>query len=232
MSGFPVTKQSSSAILGNILNDVGANKVNVGTTFRDSLTQAAIYDTANGTGSVILPRPATVTWPTLSTGTAPTDTDNDGMPDAWETSKGLNPNNAVDGNNIAASGYTNLEIYLAGTGSETTPPPPPPPPPPTSLPDVVVTTLSYANGFFTSTVKNQGTAPTPSGVAIGVGYSVDGIHKTWGAVNGPLAPGASVTIGTNGGAYTIPAGTHPIKAYVDDVNRIAESNETNNQLAR
>jgi subtilase family serine protease len=49
-------------------------------------------------------------------------------------------------------------------------------------------------------------------------------------VNGPLAAGASVTIGTNR-AYTIPTGTHTYKAYVDDVNRFAESDETNNQLA-
>ena len=111
------------------------------------------------------------------------------------------------------------------------PPPSPPPPPTTSLPDVVVTSLSYANGIFTSTVKNQGTAATPSGVVIGVGYSVDGVSRTWGSVGGPLAAGASVTIGTHGGAYTIPTGTHTYKAYVDDVNRFAESDETNNQLA-
>ena len=80
-------------------------------------------------------------------------------------------------------------------------------------------------------MKNQGTAATPTGVTIGVKYSVDGTGKTWGSVNGPLAKGASVTIGTNGGAYTIPDGTHTIMAYVDDVNRFAESNETNNKMS-
>ncbi len=40
------------------------------------------------------------------------DTDNDGMPDAWETKKGLNPNDANDRNKVDASGYTMLEIYL------------------------------------------------------------------------------------------------------------------------
>ncbi|MCB0105245.1 MAG: DUF1929 domain-containing protein, partial [Caldilineaceae bacterium] len=68
----------------------------------------------------------------------------------------------------------------------------------TLLPDVVVTQLSYANGIFTSTVKNLGSAATPAGVAVAVGYSVDGKYKTWGGINGPLAVGASVTIGTNG----------------------------------
>ncbi|MDD5463322.1 MAG: CARDB domain-containing protein, partial [Methylococcales bacterium] len=100
-----------------------------------------------------------------------------------------------------------------------------------SLPDVIVTSVSYANGIFTSTVKNQGTVATPTGVVIGVAYSVDGVQHTWGAVNGPLAAGASVTIGSDGGAYTIPNGTHTITAYADDVNRFAESNETNNQLS-
>ena len=103
---------------------------------------------------------------------------------------------------------------------------------PSPLPDVVVTSLSYASGVFTSTVKNQGTVATPSGIFIGVGYSVDGVYRTWGGSSTPLAAGASVTIGTDGGPYTIPTGTHTIMAYVDDVNRFAESDETNNQLSQ
>ena len=110
------------------------------------------------------------------------------------------------------------------------------PPPPTvdtsCLPNVIVTSLSYASGVFMSTVKNQGTAATPAGVAIGVGYLVDGEFRTFGAVNGPLAAGASVTLGTNGVPFTIPPGTHTITAYVDDVNRFAESDETDNQLSQ
>ncbi|MDD5632424.1 MAG: Ig-like domain-containing protein, partial [Methylococcales bacterium] len=104
----------------------------------------------------------------------------------------------------------------------------------TKLPDVIVTALSYsnANGTFTSTVMNQGTAATPAGVYVGVRYSVDGTYKTWGSVIGPLAAGATITIGTNGGSYAIPTGTHTVTAWVDDVNRFAELNETNNQLTR
>lgn len=96
------------------------------------------------------------------------------------------------------------------------------------LPDVILTSFAYANGIFTCTVKNQGSGATPSGVSIGVGYSVDGTWRSYGMVSGPLAAGASVAIGTNGSAYTIPNGTHTITAYVDDVNRFAESNENNN----
>jgi chitodextrinase len=100
------------------------------------------------------------------------------------------------------------------------------------LPDVIVTSLNYGNGIFTSTVKNQGATATPAGISIGVGYLIDGVSKTWGQVNGPLAAGASLTIGTDGGMYTIPAGAHSITAYVDDVNRFAESDETNNTLTQ
>lgn len=47
-------------------------------------------------------------------GTAPKDTDGDGIPDTWESAHGLNPNNAADGAAVMLSGddYTNLEMYL------------------------------------------------------------------------------------------------------------------------
>lgn len=47
----------------------------------------------------------------IAGGPAPLDTDGDGMPDAWEIAKGLNPQ-APDGNKLAASGRTQLEEYL------------------------------------------------------------------------------------------------------------------------
>ena len=53
-------------------------------------------------------------WPILATGTPPTDTDHDGMPDSWETSRGLDPNDPADRNNIGPSGYTQVEEYING----------------------------------------------------------------------------------------------------------------------
>ena len=102
------------------------------------------------------------------------------------------------------------------------------------LPDLVPTSISYssATGAFTSVVSNQGGAPTPAGVPIGVSYSVDGAKCTWGAVDGPLAAGATVTIGSQGGSCVIPNGTHTISVFADNVNSIAESNETNNTLSQ
>jgi VCBS repeat-containing protein len=45
---------------------------------------------------------------------APADTDSDGMPDAWETAKGLNPNVAnTNARTLSAAGYTDLDVYLS-----------------------------------------------------------------------------------------------------------------------
>jgi hypothetical protein len=50
---------------------------------------------------------------TLAGGTAPIDTDQDGMPDAWETKYGLNPNSAADATgDFDNTGYTNIEKYI------------------------------------------------------------------------------------------------------------------------
>jgi hypothetical protein len=52
-------------------------------------------------------------WPVLTSTTPPTDSDHDGMPDAWETAKSLNPNDANDGKlDRDSDGYTNVEEYL------------------------------------------------------------------------------------------------------------------------
>jgi hypothetical protein len=66
--------------------------------------------------------------------TPPVDTDVDGIPDAWETAHGLNPNNSSDSAQIHSSGYANIEVYanelaVALTGQA----PPPIPSPPTNL---------------------------------------------------------------------------------------------------
>jgi hypothetical protein len=142
---------------------------------------------------------------------------------AWDSTAAGDGNHTITAVARDAAGNTSTSTGVDITVNNTTPPP---------LPDVIVTQLSYANGIFTCTVKNQGNSATPVGIVVGVKYSVDGPGKTWGSVNGPLAAGASVTIGTNGVSYAIPKGTHTITALVDDVNRFAESGETNNSLSQ
>ena len=45
-------------------------------------------------------------------GPAPLDSDHDGIPDAWEIARGLNPRDAADAAGLDSSGYTHLEVYL------------------------------------------------------------------------------------------------------------------------
>jgi len=58
---------------------------------------------------------------TLRGGSTPLDTDQDGMPDAWEIPHGLNPKVADNNGHNLDSGYTNIEVYIncmAGEGSK------------------------------------------------------------------------------------------------------------------
>lgn len=53
--------------------------------------------------------PTSWTW---FKGEKPADSDNDGMPDAWENAHGLNANDASDAMKIADNGYANVENYI------------------------------------------------------------------------------------------------------------------------
>ncbi|WP_344476754.1 CARDB domain-containing protein, partial [Kineococcus aurantiacus] len=113
----------------------------------------------------------------------------------------------------------------------------------TAKPDLVVTKVTWAPQSvavgqqlaFTATIKNQGNAPTPSGVIHGIGFQVDGKLRTWSDLStSPLAPGETRTLTANSGptgsrTWTATLGGHEILAYVDDAGRIAESNESNNR---
>ncbi len=57
--------------------------------------------------------------PTMTVVTRPAgfDSDNDGIPDTWETAHGLNPNLASDRNLINPIGYTLIEQYINELGA-------------------------------------------------------------------------------------------------------------------
>ena len=88
---------------------------------RDATDERVVNETRTGTamGKGSFGKPGIIDnvsavggWAEYKSAPAPMDTDNDGVPDAWETKKGLNPNDASDGNKKDASGFTMLEIYL------------------------------------------------------------------------------------------------------------------------
>lgn len=56
----------------------------------------------------------------LTPGTPPPDSDDDGMPDDWENSRGLNPQNGNDHTTIMPSGYTAIEEYINGLATALT----------------------------------------------------------------------------------------------------------------
>ena len=92
--------------------------------------------------------------------------------------------------------------------------------------------------MFTATIKNQGNTATPAGTIVGCQFAMDGSTSvlTWNDQNtASLAAGASVTLTATGGTggnnfWTAASGSHTVQAWVDDVNRIGESNEGNNKL--
>jgi hypothetical protein len=75
-----------------------------------------IGETFSGGGKGIIDSPsATGGWPRLNSQPAPVDSDNDGMPDAWEDAHHLDRDDSSD--NVLYSvlkDYTNLEVYLNG----------------------------------------------------------------------------------------------------------------------
>jgi len=82
---------------------------------RDIIDTRIVKDVLNKTGHSIWDTSAQPegAWPQLNTLPTLADSDHDGMPDIWETSHSLNPNNAADRNNYTLDvNYTNLEVYL------------------------------------------------------------------------------------------------------------------------
>jgi hypothetical protein len=80
---------------------------------RDSVDQRLVADLASlgQRGQTVRDPEEMGGFGTIAGGPAPTDTDGDGLPDVWETAHGLDPK-VADSNQVAASGYTQLEEYL------------------------------------------------------------------------------------------------------------------------
>ncbi|MFT3752197.1 MAG: T9SS type A sorting domain-containing protein [Paludibacter sp.] len=122
-NAYKTSIQSATEGYNNVLSKVGTvnrdsverriiREVKTGTaTFKASLGSLGIIDkSSNAEGYLSYP-----------TAVAPVDTDNNGMPNAWELAKGLNPEDAADRNMRTPQGYTALEVYLASLMGENIP---------------------------------------------------------------------------------------------------------------
>ena len=99
---LPAVTAAASTV--NVLDRVGASLR------RDSVDLRILSQVANRTGDLIDSQSDVGGWPILAPGTPPLDRDRDGLPDGWESARGLNP--AVSSSTLKASdGRTLLEHY-------------------------------------------------------------------------------------------------------------------------
>jgi hypothetical protein len=102
-----VTYDPAPRALGRVLARAGASLR------RDPVDERVVASVGAGTGRLI-DTPAEVGgYPALAAGTPWKDSDGDGMPDAWERQKRLDPADPADGNaDPDGDGFTELEEWL------------------------------------------------------------------------------------------------------------------------
>lgn len=104
----PVTHTDANSGLIQVLAQAGATRP-----VRDPVDQRVVADVKARTGQIIDSPEEVGGYPALAQGTPPTDSDHDGMPDAWELARGLDPLDSADGHTDPdGDGYTCVEDYL------------------------------------------------------------------------------------------------------------------------
>ena len=103
----PVTTDTAARAVERVLAHAGAANP------RDAVDARIVAQVRDRTGRLIDSQREVGGWPDLTSTPAPTDRDGDGMPDAYETARGLNPADPADGAvDRDGDGYTHLEDYL------------------------------------------------------------------------------------------------------------------------
>jgi hypothetical protein len=102
----PVLTDPANIAYERVLAFAGASSA------RDTVDLRLIGDVRAQTGQIIDSTAAVGGWPVLTSTPAPADLDQDGMPDFWESTLGLNPAVAGNNNDRDSDGYTDLEEYL------------------------------------------------------------------------------------------------------------------------
>ena len=92
----------------DVLNNAGATLPK-----RDATDCRVIENIREGTGHIINSQTEVGGWCDYPAAPARRDSDRDGMPDDWETQRGLNPANPADSaTDCDGDGYTNIEEYI------------------------------------------------------------------------------------------------------------------------
>jgi len=103
-----VSSQSADAALTSVLASVGASLP-----VRDAVDTRLILDVRNRTGRIIDSQKQVGGWPDYRSAEPPADSDQDGMPDTWESSHELDPEDPTDNSKDRnGDGYSNIEEYL------------------------------------------------------------------------------------------------------------------------
>jgi pectate lyase len=103
----PVTRDPALRAYAKVLAGAGASNV------RDPVDSRIVASVRTGSGRQIDSQSEVGGWPNLAAGTPWADGDGDGMPDAWERARGLDPADAADGAaDSNGDGFTNLEEWL------------------------------------------------------------------------------------------------------------------------
>lgn len=106
-SAPPISTDSAAEAYRRVLEHAGATVPQ-----RDAVDARVIEQVKTGSGGLIDSQEEVGSWPKLDAGSAPLDSDDDGIPDDWEQAHGLNPKDARDGARLHPSGYTWLEMWL------------------------------------------------------------------------------------------------------------------------
>jgi pectate lyase len=100
----PVRTTSAEQAFAEVLADAGASRV------RDAVDARLVAEVINGGGSF---KDAAGPYPPLAAGTAPVDSDGDGMPDSFESAKGTDPKVADATGDRNGNGYDDIEDWFS-----------------------------------------------------------------------------------------------------------------------
>ncbi|MCM8732165.1 polysaccharide lyase family 1 protein [Hephaestia sp. GCM10023244] len=115
----PVVADPAPQAYERVLARAGASRV------RDAIDKKIVEGVRTRTGRIIDNETQDGGWPVLTSHPAPVDSDNDGMPDAWERARGLDPVRADGAADRDRDGWSNLEEYLSELAGDPKPASPP-----------------------------------------------------------------------------------------------------------